>query len=120
LLHSQDEWSWGQKSIIINEISNLPLIMPHAIINAMNLKIDRAGRIVLPKKVRDRLRLRPGSNLQLEEHPEGLVLRPAAQRPSMIKRDGLWVHMGKAPRGFNWNDMIDEDRDERIKDILNG
>src|SRR5215471_8168031 len=91
--------------------------MAHAIINGINLKIDKAGRIVLPKQIRERFRLRPGSNLELDECPEGLVLRPVDQRPSMIQKDGFWVHLGKAPRGFDWDRLVDEDRDQRIKDI---
>ena len=33
----------------------------------MTLKIDKAGRVVPPKPVRDRLRLRAGSDLEIEE-----------------------------------------------------
>lgn len=88
-----------------------------AILNGMTVKIDKAGRIVLPKDVRDRLRLRAGTSLELEERAEGLVLRPVGQRPSMIQKDGVWVHLGKAPRGFDWSRIVDDDRDERLKDI---
>ena len=84
----------------------------------MQLKIDSAGRIILPKQVRDRLRLRAGSNLELEEHPEGLMLRPVSQKPSMVKKDGMWVHLGKLPRGFDWNRIIDDERDERIREVI--
>lgn len=84
-----------------------------AILNGMTVKIDKAGRIVLPKDVRDRLRLRAGTSLELEERVEGLVLRPVRQRPSMIQKDGVWVHLGKAPRGFDWSRIVGDDRDER-------
>jgi AbrB family looped-hinge helix DNA binding protein len=96
---------------------SLPLKMARAILNGMNVKIDKAGRIVLPKQVRNRLRLRAGTDLELEERPEGLFLRPVGQRPSLVQRNGLWVHMGRLPRGFDWNRIVDEDRDERLKDI---
>lgn len=85
--------------------------------NAMTVKIDKAGRIVLPKNVRDRLRLRAGTNLELEERPEGLMLRPIGHQPSMVQKDGVWVHLGKLPRGFDWTRIVDDDRDERVKDL---
>jgi AbrB family looped-hinge helix DNA binding protein len=91
--------------------------MAHDIIDGMNVKIDKAGRIVLPKPVRERFRLRAGANLELEERPEGVVLRPVGQRPSMIKRNGVWVHLGRAPQGYDWSRILDDARDERIKDV---
>ena len=91
--------------------------MACAIINGMQVKIDKAGRIVLPKPVRDRLRLRQGSDLEIEERPEGLLLKPVDQRPSMIQKNGLWVHLGKLPKGLDWETLVDEVRDERIKEL---
>lgn len=95
----------------------LPSSMPFAIINAMNVKIDKAGRIVLPKQVRNRLRLRAGSDLEIEERPEGIILRPVGQKPAMVQRNGIWVHLGKAPRDFDWSRAVDDDREDRLKDI---
>jgi AbrB family looped-hinge helix DNA binding protein len=81
----------------------------------MTLKVDKAGRIILPKPVRDRLQLREGSELLLEERPDGLTLRPVEQRSSMIQEDGILVHQGKAPRGFDWDSVVDAIRDQQIK-----
>lgn len=86
-------------------------------INGMNVKIDKSGRIVLPKEIRNRLRLRAGANLELEERPDGIMLRLVGQRPSMVQKDGFWVHMGKLPRGLDWSKLLDDDRDDRIKGI---
>jgi AbrB family looped-hinge helix DNA binding protein len=90
--------------------------MPYGIIDAMTLKVDKAGRIILPKPVRDRLRLREGSELILEEHAEGVTLRPAEYKTSMAQENGVWVHQGQAPSGFNWDAVVDTIRDERIRD----
>jgi AbrB family looped-hinge helix DNA binding protein len=91
--------------------------MVYAIINGMHVKIDKAGRIVLPKPVRDRLRLRQGSDLEIEERPEGVLLKPIDQRPSMIKEKGVWVYVGSVPKDFDWDNMVDADREDRIKDL---
>jgi len=94
----------------------LPLEMVYGILNGMTLKIDKAGRIVLPKPVRERFHLREGSELELEERSDGLTLRPIEQQPSMVRKNGIWVHLGKVPRGFDWDVAVDAVREERIKD----
>ena len=53
--------------------------MTQAKTDGMNVKVDKFGRIVLPKPVRERLRLRTGTNPELEEIPEGILLRPIRQ-----------------------------------------
>ena len=79
--------------------------------------MDKAGRVILPKPVRDRFGLREGSNLEMEETPEGLVLKPVEIRPSMIKKQGRWVHTGQVPPGFDAAHAIREDREGRIRKI---
>jgi len=90
--------------------------MAYAIINGMTIKIDKAGRIVLPKAVRERFRLRDGSELEIEEGSDGLTLKPVEQRTSMIQEKGIWVHLGKVPRGFDWGKVVESIREERMKD----
>jgi AbrB family looped-hinge helix DNA binding protein len=83
----------------------------------MTLKIDKAGRVVLPKPIRDRLGLHAGSDLEVEETPDGVTLKPSARQPSMIKKQGLWVHTGKVPAGFDIAQAIRDDREERIRKL---
>ena len=83
----------------------------------MTLKIDKAGRVVLPKPVRDRLGLKAGTDLEVEETAEGVVLRPVHQRASLVNRNGLLVHCGKLPKGFDWNRLIDDDREDRMRKL---
>jgi AbrB family looped-hinge helix DNA binding protein len=83
----------------------------------MTLKIDRAGRVILPKPLRDRLGLQEGSDLELLETPEGVLLKPAVERPSVIKKQGLWVYTGKLPPGFDSVRAIRDDREDRIRKL---
>jgi len=83
----------------------------------MTLKIDRAGRIVLPKRIRERLQLKGGSELELEENANGLLLRPLQRTSPMARKNGLWVHRGKLPKGVDWDSLISESRDERVRDL---
>lgn len=43
----------------------------------MRASIDGAGRVVVPKAIRDRLRLRGGETLEVEERDGVIELRPA-------------------------------------------
>ena len=85
--------------------------------NGMRLKIDRAGRIVLPKPVRDRLGVRAGNDLEVEETVAGLVLKPVERRPSLVRVGRFLVHTGKLPHGSDILKAIAEDREERIRKL---
>src|SRR3989454_2508993 len=61
------------------------------------LTLDKTGRLVLPKPVRDELQLRPGDSLELESSEERIVLRPARGNARMRKKQGIWVLHGGAP-----------------------
>ncbi len=80
--------------------------------------MDKAGRIVVPKPLRDRLGLKPDTQLEVIEQPQGVLLKRLEQRPSMVKIDGLSVHQGSAEVGANWEAILEEVRDERIDAIL--
>jgi AbrB family looped-hinge helix DNA binding protein len=73
--------------------------------------VDKAGRIILPKPVRDRLQLREGCELALEEHPDGLVLRPIEHKSSMVQENGIGF-----TRARHLADSIGTP-EERIKDV---
>ena len=55
------------------------------------ITIDKAGRIVLPKPVRDELQLGPGDALEVESSEDQIVLRPARGKGRMYKEKGMWV-----------------------------
>jgi AbrB family looped-hinge helix DNA binding protein len=95
----------------------LPFKIPYAILNGMRLRIDKAGRVILPKPLRDRLGLHEGSDLEMTETPEGVLLKPAEQQPSVVKKQGLWVYTGKLPPGFDSVKAIRDDREDRIRKL---
>ena len=53
--------------------------------------LDRAGRIVLPKTVRDELQLAPGDSFDLVVHGDNLTLRPRRTSTPLQKERGVWV-----------------------------
>ena len=55
------------------------------------VSMDKAGRIVLPKPVRDELQVRPGDSLEIESPEDQIILRPARGKGRMRKEQGVWV-----------------------------
>src|ERR1700730_5489670 len=55
------------------------------------LTLDKAGRVVLPKLVRDELQLQPGDSLELESSDDRIVLRPRRGEAGLHKKQGIWV-----------------------------
>ena len=92
--------------------------MASGIVNGMQLRIDKSGRIVVPKPLRKRLGFKPDGEVQAIEQPEGVLLKRVEQRPSMVRVDGLWVHLGIAQQGANWERILEDVREERIESVL--
>jgi AbrB family looped-hinge helix DNA binding protein len=53
--------------------------------------IDRAGRVVLPKPLRDHLQLEPGDWLSLDSNENEIVIRPLRGTVPLQKKRGVWT-----------------------------
>ncbi len=53
--------------------------------------IDAGGRVVVPKDIRERLGLRPGTQVELTEVDGVLEIAPTFTPMSVVERDGLVV-----------------------------
>jgi AbrB family looped-hinge helix DNA binding protein len=53
--------------------------------------LDRAGRVVIPKDLRDELRLSPGDTLDLTVKGDEVTLRPRRGATPLQKERGVWV-----------------------------
>lgn len=60
----------------------------------MSITIDGAGRLVIPKSIRDELNLVPGSELEIDASGTEIRLRLAGSEPSLIRKSGVLVHHG--------------------------
>jgi AbrB family looped-hinge helix DNA binding protein len=58
---------------------------------ASKVTLDRAGRVVLPKAVRDELRLSPGDSLDLTVIGDEVTMRPRRSINPLQKERGVWV-----------------------------
>lgn len=88
----------------------------------MEVTVDKYGRIVIPKPVRERLGLKAGSALELSIEPSGeggeaAVLRPAGQKPALQRKGGVLVHTGKADQPLDSVEAIRRSREERMRKL---
>jgi AbrB family looped-hinge helix DNA binding protein len=92
--------------------------MPYGKIGGMILRLDKSGRVVLPKPLRQRLGFRAGTTFEATSAGEGLLLRPITHRPSLVERNGFLAHTGQPGRRLDWQQLSDELEDERVTDIF--
>ena len=61
--------------------------------------MDSAGRVVLPKAIRERARLTPGAPLEVRVVDGRVELEPACAEVRIEKKGGMWVarHLGDVP-----------------------
>ena len=83
----------------------------------MNVRIDKAGRFVLPKSVRERLGVKNGGTLTIEEGPEGVTLKSKSNIPRFVDEDGILVFTGKQPKDFDWEKLRDNEREARLQEL---
>jgi AbrB family looped-hinge helix DNA binding protein len=83
------------------------------------ISIDRAGRLVLPKPVREQLQLEPGESLEMESFDDHIVLRPARVNPTAFKKQGIWVFQTGSPlKASVVDETVRKVRKEREDQVL--
>ena len=63
----------------------------------MEAVIDQAGRVVLPKPIRDALGLLPGTKVDITPYGAGVQLVPAGRTARLVEEDGVLVAAGETP-----------------------
>lgn len=80
----------------------------------MKATLDKAGRIVLPKPLRDEFNLEAGDSLEIESSGEDITLRPARGQAQLRKKHGVWVYRSGEPLSASTvRDTVREIRRER-------
>ena len=82
------------------------------------LTIDKAGRVVIPKPLREELHLEPGDALEMESSGERITLRPVRGTGPLTKEHGVWVfHAGQPLSASATDRMLQQIRADR--DVAN-
>jgi len=80
--------------------------------------LDKAGRVVIPKTLRDELRLAPGDSLTLESDGDQVVLRPVRSSSPLRKKHGIWVfHGGRKITAAETDQALESIRQERDRQL---
>lgn len=77
----------------------------------MRTTVDRFGRVVLPKALRDRFGLAAGANVEIEEAGDHLALRAAEAAPPLAVKSGILLFTGVATG--NLENAVTADRERR-------
>ncbi len=86
---------------------------PHTSIST-HLTIAKAGRVVIPKRLREELHLEPGDSLEMETAGEQITLRPVRGAGPLTKEHGVWVfHSDESLPASATGDMLQRIREER-------
>ena len=83
------------------------------------VQIDQAGRVVLPKRLRDRFRLRGGDTLAIEVRGDAIELRPTHGAGQLTRVNGVLVFTGSGPLASG-EDLVAQSREERIDELMEG
>ena len=79
--------------------------------------MDNAGRVVIPKPLRDELDLAPGDALELVSAGESITLRPVRGTAPLTKEKGVWVfRTGKPLSPSVADDLLKQIRAERDRE----
>ena len=81
----------------------------------MQLTVDKFGRILIPKALRDDFNLIAGALLDIEEKGDQIVLKPVQERHVVMQKKGILVYTGK-PVG-HIVDITKQERENRLRKI---
>ena len=79
----------------------------------MIVTIDNAGRLIVPKPLREQFNLTPGCRLEVEAAAEGITLRRADAEPTLVRKQGILVHHGAVRATLDIGEFVRAERNAR-------
>jgi AbrB family looped-hinge helix DNA binding protein len=83
-----------------------------------SIQMDKAGRIVLPKPVREQLNLLPGDKLRLSIEGGGIRLEPTSPGGNLVRKGSVLVFSGEFVEPITTKkveELISNEREGRLK-----
>src|SRR5438105_2132050 len=84
------------------------------------IQIDGAGRVVLPKPVRDKFNLAPGDKLRFCADENGIHLEPVASGGQLVRKGSALVFRGEFAKLVTTemiSRLVEEDRDHSAEEL---
>jgi AbrB family looped-hinge helix DNA binding protein len=78
--------------------------------------IDKFGRVIIPKRFRERLGISFGTTLNISENGKQIVIEPVRDNNPVVDKDGILVFTGKLDS--KRNDFVHNARNKRIHKLL--
>ena len=83
-----------------------------------HMTVDKVGRVVLPKPLRDHVRLNPGDTLEVEVSGDQISLRLVHETAPLRREHGVWVYRTGTPASVDIGELLGRVREERIRDLM--
>ncbi len=84
----------------------------------MEATIDKFGRIVIPKEIRDLFGLKPGSTLNVNTSREEITLKPVSEEPPLSRKKGVLTITAAIQENRDIVSVIEDNRNDRIQQLL--
>ncbi len=78
--------------------------------------LDKFGRVIIPKRLRERLGINVKSALNISEDGKRIVIELVQEKEALVDRNGILVFTGKLDD--KKSDLIKHDRNKRIKKLV--
>lgn len=82
----------------------------------MEATLDKFGRLVIPKLVREKLGLGPGSVLEIQQQDSGILLEPRRPEPDLVRENGLLVYTGEIDESASID--LERHRSGRLEELI--
>lgn len=86
--------------------------MPSTVIH---IPIDKAGRVVLPKEIRDRMGLPAGTEFEVIEEQDRIILKPVEKEIKLVRKGSVLVVVPEVSPDVDIRQLIKKEREERIR-----
>ncbi len=81
-------------------------------------EIDKAGRLVVPKKMRDAMHLVPGTRLTLRQHGDAIVMEHEAKPRGLYLKNGILLYDLGRTLPVDHVDWVERNREERAEALM--
>ena len=84
----------------------------------MRTTLDKFGRIVIPKKMRENLGIEPGAQVTVEENGQTICVKPVRDVSPLGVKEGILIYRGAAEGDLE--KAVAADRERRLRKLSKG